>query len=330
MENTSKNRVIRMGLLPMDADILPASDDRVFKLILTSQDAGPVLMDLISSIINQPVVSVVVRNNEIPSGDTEEKAERLDVNCKTDDGTLVDLEMQASRIEEDAGGQHRNLKGKSVYYLCDLHSSQSSKGVKRYDRLARTYQVTFCSYTVFPHRKGYMNSFSMRHDEDNELLSDAISVVYVELSKLEEILKKSVSDMTDLEKWSVFLHYADRPTYRETVNKVIQSKEALQMAGELLLSVSQDEREQAVFRSRRMYQTDLASNMATARDNGIAEGIGIGRAEGRAEGRVEGRAEGRAERDIAIARNALGMKMPIDDIIALTGLTREEIERLHT
>ena len=30
-----------MGLLPMDFDILPPSDDRVFKLILTSPDATP-------------------------------------------------------------------------------------------------------------------------------------------------------------------------------------------------------------------------------------------------------------------------------------------------
>ncbi len=29
----------------------------------------------------------------------------------------------------------------------------------------------------------------MRHDEDNTLLSDAIHVIYVELSKLQEILK---------------------------------------------------------------------------------------------------------------------------------------------
>jgi hypothetical protein len=32
-----------MGLLPMDADILPPSDDRVFKLILTSPVTKPVL-----------------------------------------------------------------------------------------------------------------------------------------------------------------------------------------------------------------------------------------------------------------------------------------------
>ena len=267
-----------MGFLPMDLDILPPSDDRVFKLILTSPDAKPVLADLITSIIKRPVVGVEVRNNEIPPSDTEEKAQRFDVNCRIDDGSQVDLEMQASRIQEDSDGQHQNLKGKSVYYLCDLHSSQPSKGVRRYDRLAQTYQVTFCSYTVFPNRTDYVNTFSLRHDKDNELLSDAVHVVYVELSKLQEVIRKSVNDMTDLEKWAVFFQYAGEPTYRETVNKVIASKEELQMAGELLMSISQDERERAVFRSRRMYQTDLQSDLATAEDRGERRG----RAEGMA------------------------------------------------
>ena len=78
--------------------------------------------------------------------------------------------------------------------------------------------------------------------------------------------------------------YAGEPTYRETVNKVIASKEELQKAGELLMSISQDERERAVFRSRRMYQTDLQSDLATAEDRGERRG----RAEGLAEGRAEG------------------------------------------
>ncbi len=305
-----------MGILPIGADILPPSDDRVFKLLMTAQEADPILMDLISATIRRPVVSVIVRNNELPVIDTEEKAERLDVNCKIDDGTQVDLEMQASHIEELSGG-HKNLKGKSIYYLCDLHSSQPSKGLKRYDKLVQTYQVTFCSYTVFPQLPDFVNSFSLRHDKTNELLSDAISVIYVELSKLGEILKKSVSDMTDLEKWSVFFQYADVPAYRETVNKVIESKEVLQMAGNLLMSISQDERERAVFRSRRMYQTDLESNLATAEDRG--------RLKGREEGRIEGRAEGIL--DMA-RRLKEGGSLPVVEIARISGLTAAEVEKL--
>ncbi len=293
-----------MGLLPMDLDILPPSDDRVFKLILTSPDSKPVLMDLISSVIGRKVVGVEVRNNEPPPTDTEEKAERLDVNCQIDDGSQVDLEMQASRIQEEDDGKYQNLKGKSIYNLCDLHSSQSSKGVRRYDRLARTYQVTFCSYTVFPERSGYVNSFSMRHDEDNELLSDAIHVVYVELSKLQETMKKSAAQMTDLEKWAIFFQYASERKYRDTVNEVIETKEELKMAGELLMSISQDERERAVFRSRRMYQTDRESDLATAEDRG------------------------RNRRNLEIARNMLADNEPISKIIKYTGLTEAEVNRL--
>ncbi len=81
------------------------------------------------------------------------------------------------------------------------------------------------------------------------------------------------------------------------------------MAGDLLMSISQDERERAVFRSRRMYQTDLQSDLATAEDRG--------------------KKAGRMEQRIEIAQNLLGMKLPLDQIIKATGLTREEIERLE-
>lgn len=49
-----------------------------------------------------------------------------------------------------------------------------------------------------------------------------------------------------------------------------RGKEALQMASTRLMSISQDENEQerAVYRSRRMYQTDPQSDLATAEDRG--------------------------------------------------------------
>ena len=298
-----------MGLLPMDADILPPSDDRVFKLILTHPEAKQALMNLISSVIGRTVVDVILLPNELAPGDTEEKAERLDVNCKIDDGSQVNLEMQASRIVEDLDGQYRNIKGKSVYYLTDLHSSQPAKGQQRYDRLARSYQITFCSYTIFPNTPEYANSFSLRHDTTGELLTDAISLTFVELSKLEEVVKKPISDMTDLDKWSVFFQYAPDLKHRVLVNKVIESEEVLQVAGNLLMSISQNERERAIFRSRRKFQTDMQSNLATAEDNG--------------------KQIGRAEEKIEIARNALQMKMTVADIVRLTGLTQAEVEDLR-
>jgi flagellar biosynthesis/type III secretory pathway protein FliH len=149
-------------------------------------------------------------------------------------------------------------------------------------------------------------------------------------------MRKSVDDMTDLEKWALFLHYANIPEYREAINKVIQSKEALQMAGSLLMSVSKDERERAVNRSRRMYQTDMQSDIATAEDRGRQEGIQIGEQiglqigeqRGLQIGRQEGVQTGRREGAFAMARNMIADGEPVEKITNYTGLTRGEVEDL--
>ena len=73
-----------MAHLPMDADILPPSDDRVFKTLLTHPDAKQVIIDVVSAVIERSVVDAQVRNIEMPTMDTGEKAERFDVNCTVD------------------------------------------------------------------------------------------------------------------------------------------------------------------------------------------------------------------------------------------------------
>ena len=67
-----------------------------------------------------------------------------------------------------------------------------------------------------------------------------------------------------MERISVFLRYARNPKYREVVNRVIESKEGLAVAGEVLMSISKDEREKAIFRSRRIALADQESNRITA------------------------------------------------------------------
>ena len=93
------------------------------------------------------------------------------------------------------------------------------------------------------------------------------------------------------------------------------------MAGNLLMSVSQDERERAVFRSRRMYQTDLLSNLQTAYDNGVTQGL--------QQGLQQDTENGKMARNLEIVKNALLMNLSIDDISKLTNLSVQEIEKIR-
>ena len=63
------------------------------------------------------------------------------------------------------------------------------------------------------------------------------------------------------------------------------------MASDLLMNISQDERERAIFRSRRKFQMDQDSNIATAEARGKEIGEEIGEARGKAIGEAIGEAK---------------------------------------
>jgi predicted transposase/invertase (TIGR01784 family) len=301
-----------MAKIPVDFDMLPASDDRIFKLFMTHPDAKPVLMSVISACIERRVLGAVVRNNEAPVMDTDEKNERFDVNCEIDGGDQVDAEMSGSRLEEIEEG-HKNFHNKSIYYLTDLHSSQKSKGVK-YADFVRTYQVTFVDYTVYPDYPEYVNRLAMRRP-NGEQVSDQINRVVIELTKLKHLLKKPLCELSDLDMWSLFMKYAHNPKHRDLINKIIDKKEEIGMAAALVMEVSKDDQERARFRSRRMFETDMTSNFLTAEARGIA--IGEARGEAKLERRV-----------LEIARNLKDTGIPIESVAAATGLSVREIEKL--
>ena len=73
--------------------------------------------------------------------------------------------------------------------------------------------------------------------------------------------------LSPLEMWSVFFKFAPDVKRRDLVNKVIAKRKEIAMAGELLLSISKDERERAHYRSRRMYETDKISNELSVKYN---------------------------------------------------------------
>ena len=76
------------------------------------------------------------------------------------------------------------------------------------------------------------------------------------------------------------------------------------MAGELLMSISKDERERAIFRNRRIAMADKESNRIT----------------------VERNAE--KAKAISVAKSLIVFGDPIDKIVTVTGLTRAEVENL--
>jgi len=285
-------------------DLLPPSEDGVFKALLTHPEAKPILRDVVESFLKLPVMNVVVRSVETPISDINEKRERFDVNCTADDGSQIDVEMQSDAMAGDnIRTNHKIIKNRAIYYLCDLHSGQPGRGI-RFDKLMRSIQITFCGYTVFHGLGDFVSRFSFR-DENGIELTDSVVIIFVELTKLIGIINKPVEAMSGEELWSIFFAYGSEPGYKELISKMSSVRREIKMAIDLLQNISKDENERAKFRSRRMFQMDLEHSLAVARDEGLEmgreagleigreEGLKIGLEEGREEGRIKGQEEGR-------------------------------------
>ena len=281
-------------------DLLPPSEDGVFRTLMTHPDAEPVLRDVIESFLRFPVTKVQVRNAELPIADINEKRERFDVNCSIDDGSQAEVEMQSQAMKGD--GQfigHKIIKNRSIYYLCDLHAKQAGRGI-RFDNLLRSFQITFCNYTIFPERNGFISRFSFR-DEKGEELSNAVGIILIELVKLSDIIKKSIEDMTSEEQWSIFFAYGGNMEYIDLIDELCSVRREIKMAKELLNTISRDENERARFRARWKFERDMEHNIAVTID----------------------------ETKEKIAKNAIAMGMTSAVIAQLTGLTVKEVEALR-
>jgi len=282
-------------------ELLPPAEDGVFRTLMTNPNAEPILRDVIESFLHFPVTKVEVKNAEMPISDINEKRERFDVNCSINDGTQqADVEMQADAMKGDSQKtEHKIIKSRAIYNLCDLHSGQTGRGIT-YDKLMRSYQMMFCGYTVFPERNDFVSRFSFRDEEGKELL-DTVGIIFIELTKLKEIISKPINDMSGEEQWSLFFAFGGDLNYLDLMDRLESARKEIKMARELLSTISQDENERARFRSRRMFQMDMEHDRAVTRD----------------------------ERSMEIAKNMLKLNMAVELIAQVTGLTIAEVEALR-
>ncbi|MFP3042436.1 hypothetical protein LQZ19_11535 [Treponema primitia] len=97
------------------------------------------------------------------------------------------------------------------------------------------------------------------------------AIIDVELLKAEQFLAKPVPEMTTIERWAVFFRYVQDPTCRELINEILNSEEAISMAAEELLTVSEDEILRARYEYTLKNELDWQSGIVSAKRAGYKQ-----------------------------------------------------------
>ncbi len=190
--------------------------------------------------------------------------------------------------------------------------------------------LSIADFVMFAKRAHFKEVFLFRGLESDEVFSNHLQIVLVEMPKWRKTLESDALSIT--EQWMIFLKEGskmqiqrdllDAPWVTPEVKKAVLELERLE-ADEWVRELYEQRREKQFLEST-LLEGARMDGLDEGRAKGRAEGIAEGRAEGRAEGIAEGIAEGRAES----AKRMLHLGMSIEQVMAVMQCAREEVERL--
>jgi predicted transposase/invertase (TIGR01784 family) len=202
-----------------DDNIANPCFDSVFKAVFTrnTKNSKTALEKLISAIIGKNVTHTQVFENEPPINDLRDRQIRYDIAVKFNNGELANVEMtitpktfETARLE---------------YYASKLFTRQDIKGDDNYGNLKHTYQITIAVERPIFKDDDFIHCFKYHDKEKNLPLGGLSSIITVELSKVEKLMKKPIEEMDSKERWAIFFKYGDDKGKRDIMNYLAASSE---------------------------------------------------------------------------------------------------------
>jgi len=292
-------------MLEKENGLLTPLLDITFKSMFTKDrdDSRKALRCFVSALINEKVVEVTILNNDVPLAECiNDKNIRLDLNCKLEDGRLVDIEMQMQ-------DEYYNHGNRLEYYLSRLVSTQESVN-NDYDNLRRTYQIMIANFSIFDdddedvdENRNPVQRFAMRTEDGLQLTNPSLmNIVTLELSKLkkpkqlskmsDEELEKWILEKTPAEQWIMFLKWATNENANRIVKIVSDKIDGVNEAKEVLMELSRTTTERELARMRNKAVMDFTSSMNANFKRGVKIGFDDGVSQGMQQGIEKGLQQG--------------------------------------
>ena len=204
-------------------ELLPLTDDYIFKRVFAYKGNESVLKDFLEALLKIEIKGIKITNPEIIPYEKGEKRGLLDIKAEINDGTMLDVEMQMKN--------ERNTDERATEYMGKMISEQLQVG-EDYQNLKKSIVIFITNYNFLKrnsyHSVGKMKFdktiedeyVNMGYDEEDELASKYIEVHYIELPKFK---KKELSKFTKLDQWMcIFTQNKEGIMLAEKENKEIK------------------------------------------------------------------------------------------------------------
>ena len=299
---------------------LPITDDYIFKRVFAYKGNESVLKDFLEAILKKEIQKVTIKNPEIIPYEKGEKRGLLDIKAETEDGTMLDIEMQ---MEDE-----KDIDERATSYMGKLISEQLQVGHK-YTELKKSIVIFITNYN-FLKRNSYHSVGRLKfektlkeeyvelgYEEEDEIASEYIEYHYIELPKYKN---KNTKDFTKLDQWMcIFTQNEGGIMLAKKENKEIER------AINTLDFISEDSKERERHNSIVMAEYNRLTSQHNFYKAGLKDGI---EKRNRSTEKKNGITKGEKNKSTEIAKKMLNMGFTLEQILEATNLSKEEIEKL--
>ena len=294
-------------------------NDYAFKRVFGTEENKDVLQDLLECILDIPpedIAGLELLDKEFHKELLSEKLGILDIKLRLKDGTFVDIEIQ--------NNWHFDFPERTLYYWSKMYNEAIKQG-QDYTNLPKCITINLIGKD-FNKNKRLHNKYLVLEQDTKEPLVSKLEIHILNLEKARLLKEGQCLDNKTkrLLNWLKFIE-TDNPEVREVL---AENSEIMKKANTAISVMEMSPRDKWLYDSRMKYEHDRASCISEGYRKGIEEGILQGEIKGIEQGIQQGFANGSYQTKLETAKLMKKMNYPISDISTISGLTKEEIEKL--
>ena len=279
------------------------TNDYAFKRLLGSEENKPLLQDFLECILDltpQQVLDLEFMDKELTKEEFSDKTGILDVKLKLTDGTVIDIEIQAS--------WNASFVKRTLFYWAKMYTADFKAG-ESYDKLHRCIAINIIA-DGFRLNDAIHSEYLLQEKTAHSILTDVLEVHFLDLqaAKRAKAEGKTEGKRGQLINWLRFIG----ATNRKERAMIATMSPVLQMLNEKIDVLTLSPTERKLYESRMKLKSDIATISETQFSAGVERGL----------------AEGSHQKALETAKNLLHFGLSRENIAQATGLSPAEVEAL--
>ena len=283
------------------------TNDYAFKRLLGSEENKPLLQDFLECILDltpQQVLGLEFMDKELTKEEFSDKTGILDVKFKLTDGTVIDIEIQAS--------WNASFVKRTLFYWAKMYTADFKAG-ESYDKLHRCIAINIIA-DGFRLNDAIHSEYLLQEKTVHSILTDVLEIHFLDLqaAKRAKAEGKAAGKRGQLINWLRFIG----ATNRKERAMIATKSPVLQMLNEKIDVLTLSPTERKLYESRMKLKSDITTISETQFNAGVERGL------------AEGEVRGSRQKALETARILKQFGDPLQKIVQVTGLTVQEVEAL--